>query len=122
MANASKNHFGKGAQGKRSGTGAMTPESTADGVLGDNQVLSNRDKAKSHTEERGLDSRSVQNEQRQDSAINQQKPSEDGAGTASGQSQPQSTGSGNDSGQASNQGSGGGLAEPDPDAPSQGRD
>lgn len=68
MANASKqHHMGLGAQGKGSGAGAMTPESIADGKLGENQVLSNRDKARASTHERGFDSKAAQIEQRQDS-------------------------------------------------------
>lgn len=65
MANASKKHVGPGAQGKHSGTGAMTvlPE----GVLEDNMVLSNRDKSR-HSHERGLDGASVKTEQYQDHA------------------------------------------------------
>ena len=63
MANASKNHIGPGSQGKHSGTGAMTD--LPEGLVEDNMVLSNRDK-KQHSHERGLDSRAVQNEQRQE--------------------------------------------------------
>jgi hypothetical protein len=60
MAHASKKKMGLGSQGKLDGTGAMTvlPE----GVLQDNMVLSNRDKA-SHSGARGLDSRQIQTEQ-----------------------------------------------------------
>lgn len=67
MANASKNHIGKGAKGKGAGVGAMT--TTPEGVLGENMTLSNRDKSR-HPDERGLDSRAVREEQRQDSAYN----------------------------------------------------
>ena len=63
MANASKNHIGAGAQGKGSGTGAMTD--LPEGVLEENAVLSNRDKA-SHSAERGMDGRAIQTEQFQD--------------------------------------------------------
>ena len=41
-----------------------------DGVLEENVVLSNRDKAQ-HGDERGLDSKTVQTEQYQDHAANQ---------------------------------------------------
>ena len=58
MANASK-HMGPGAQGKRSGTGAMTE--LPEGLLEENRVLSNRDKSR-HSDERGLDSKMVQTE------------------------------------------------------------
>lgn len=67
MANASKTHMGPGAHGKGSGTGAMTE--LPEGVLEENMVLSNRDKAQ-HSEERGLDSRDIQTEQYHDHAGN----------------------------------------------------
>src|SRR4051795_9371632 len=60
MANASKKKIGVGSQGKLDGTGARTVLS--EGVLPENMVLSNRDKA-SHSGERGLDSRQVQTDQ-----------------------------------------------------------
>jgi hypothetical protein len=71
MANASKTHFGAGSQGKGAGTGAMTdlPED----VLGENQVLSNRDKSR-HNDQRGLDSKTVQVEQFQDTVGNHEGP------------------------------------------------
>ncbi len=56
MANASRKHFGAGAQGKHSGDGAMT-EVDRDKV-GDNQILSNRDKSR-HPDTRGLDQKGV---------------------------------------------------------------
>lgn len=59
----SKKQIGAGSQGKGTGAGAMSrlPE----GLLGENMVLSNRDKAQ-HNDQRGLDSRAVQTEQYQD--------------------------------------------------------
>ena len=68
MAKADRKHHGPGVQGKGDGTGAMTdtPED-----LPENAVLSNRDK-KQHSEERGLDSKAVQSEQRQDHDANRQ--------------------------------------------------
>ena len=52
MATGGKKHMGRGSQGKGSGTGANT---TLDkDMVGENEVLSNRDK-KQHTEQRGLD-------------------------------------------------------------------
>ena len=63
MAKASKKHFGAGTQGKGSGTGAMTE--TRKEKLEENMVLSNRDKA-AHSNKRGLDSKQVQIDQRQD--------------------------------------------------------
>src|SRR4051794_13653901 len=50
MANAGK-HMGPGAQGKRSGTGALTE--LPEGILEENMVLSNRDKSR-HSDERAL--------------------------------------------------------------------
>lgn len=67
MANASSKHIGSGAQGKSCGNGAMTDIDKA--VLPDNMVLSNRDKAQ-HSRERGLDGKSVQNEQFHDNEAN----------------------------------------------------
>jgi hypothetical protein len=57
--------IGSGTQGKSSGTGAMTE--LPEGVLGENDVLSNRDKAQ-HSKERGLDSRRVRSDQLSDDA------------------------------------------------------
>ena len=52
MAYVGKKKMGKGSHGKKDGSGAMTilPE----GILPENMVLSNRDKA-AHSRERGLD-------------------------------------------------------------------
>ena len=62
-----KKQVGAGAQGKGagSGAGAEVPHD----MIGDNMVLSNRDKAL-HTDQRGLDSKWVQTEQLQDHAAN----------------------------------------------------
>jgi hypothetical protein len=67
MANASKKHFGAGAQGKRAGTGANTDIQKE--KIGENMVLSNRDKSR-HSEERGLDGKEIQTEQFHDHADN----------------------------------------------------
>lgn len=67
MANASKKHIGVGAHGKGTGVGANTD--TPEGMIGENTVLSNRDKSQ-HSEERGLDSKTVQTEQLRDHAAN----------------------------------------------------
>jgi hypothetical protein len=67
MANASRKHAGPGAHGKGNGSGAMT--TMREGVLGENDVLSNHDKAQ-HSQERGLDGRAVQTEQYHDHAAN----------------------------------------------------
>jgi hypothetical protein len=62
--------MGPGAQGKRSGTGALTE--LPEGMLEENMVLSNRDKSR-HTDQRGLDSATVQTEQYHDHVGNQRK-------------------------------------------------
>lgn len=67
MANASKKHMSPGGQGKGTGTGATTDLPA--GAIGDNEVLSNRDKSR-HSDARGLDSKTVQTEQLQDHAAN----------------------------------------------------
>lgn len=69
MANASSKKFGAGQQdqGKGDGTGGMSPDITED--LPENEVLSNRDKSR-HSDQRGLDSRHVQNEQLHDHVAN----------------------------------------------------
>ena len=67
MANASKNHMGEGSQGKGDGSGAMTHVDLS--KIGENDVLSNRDKAQ-HTRERGLDGKAIKSEQYQDHAAN----------------------------------------------------
>lgn len=67
MANAGKHGMHPGSQGKGSGSGAMTE--LPGGVLEENAVLSNRDKAQ-HGDERGLDSKTVQTEQYQDHSAN----------------------------------------------------
>jgi hypothetical protein len=68
MANADKKHFGVGAQGKSSGTGGMT--NIDKDVVGENEVMSNRDKAR-HPRERGLDSKATQVDQLNDNEANQ---------------------------------------------------
>src|SRR5207244_3145624 len=86
MANASKHKVGPGAQGKRDGSGAMTD--LPEGILPDNMVLSNRDKSR-HTDQRGLDSKTVQTEQYQGHAANRQVDVElAGDGNTSGLANP----------------------------------
>lgn len=79
--------MGAGAQGKRSGTGAMTD--LPDDVLPDNMVLGNRDKSR-HGDERGLDGKNVQTEQDQDHAGNRRNPGDEAAadGNTSGLTNP----------------------------------
>nr|AGU12328.1 hypothetical protein [uncultured organism] len=67
MANADRKHMGAGSHGKGDGSGAMTD--LEEGILPENMVLSNRDKAQ-HSAERGLDSKTVQTEQYHDHAAN----------------------------------------------------
>lgn len=67
MANASHKNMGSGTQGKGDGSGALTD--LDQGLLPENIVLSNRDKAQ-HSQERGLDSKTIQTEQLQDHAAN----------------------------------------------------
>lgn len=67
MARGDKKYFGKGTHGKGSGAGGMTELDP--GTLGDNQVLSNRDK-KQHSKERGQDGNAIKTDQRQDHAAN----------------------------------------------------
>lgn len=57
----------KGSQGKGSGSGAMTELDTD--AVGENQVLSNRDK-KQHSRERGQDGNAIKTEQGQDHSAN----------------------------------------------------
>ncbi|KRQ00851.1 hypothetical protein ACNJX9_24745 [Bradyrhizobium sp. DASA03076] len=74
--NGSKTHFRSGMHGKGDGTGAMTDVSKD--KIGDNMVLSNRDK-KQHSDIRGMDGKSIQTEQYQDHAANrlEQEPDAD---------------------------------------------
>ena len=104
MANASKHHMGPAAHGKGSGTGAMTE--LPDGVLEENMVLSNRDKSQ-HSQERGLDSRTVQTEQYHDHSANRRNfGAEPGGqdGNVSGLTSPMSDTSGQDSSRGDKQG------------------
>ncbi len=65
--------MGPGAQGKKAGTGALTdlPPDT----VGENMVLSNRDKSR-HSGERGQDSKWVETEQLRDHAANRDREPE----------------------------------------------
>jgi hypothetical protein len=98
MANASKRNMGPGAQGKKSGTGAMTE--LPDGILPENMVLSNRDKSQ-HSDQRGLDSKNVQTEQYQDHAGNRRNFDDqamiEGDGNTSGLANPMTDMSGDES-------------------------
>jgi hypothetical protein len=74
MAKASKKHIGPGAPGGHSGGGAMSD--LAPGEIGENMVMSNRDKSQ-HSTERGLDSKEIETEQEREHASN--RPSSDAA-------------------------------------------
>ena len=63
----SKTHFRSGMHGKGDGTGAMAD--IPKDKIGDNMVLSNRDKAQ-HSDIRGMDGKSIQTEQYQDHSAN----------------------------------------------------
>ncbi|MGY4625181.1 hypothetical protein [Bradyrhizobium sp. USDA 4486] len=63
----SKTHFRSGMHGKSDGTGAFAEVPKE--KIGDNMVLSNRDK-KQHSDIRGMDSKSIQTEQYQDHSAN----------------------------------------------------
>jgi hypothetical protein len=65
MVKDGKKGVGPSARSKGAGTGAMTD--IPDGKLGENDVLSNRDKA-SHSEARGQDGRRIQSDQYQTTA------------------------------------------------------
>ncbi|WEX76294.1 hypothetical protein PYH37_004590 [Sinorhizobium numidicum] len=67
MAHASRTNMGKPDKGKGTGSGARTQ--MKEGVVGEHDVLSNRDKAQ-HSKARGLDAKSVKTEQYQDHAAN----------------------------------------------------
>jgi hypothetical protein len=67
MAKGGKKQAGAGAQGKGAGTGANTDVAKA--KIGDNMVLSNRDKSQ-HSDQCGMDSRYIQSEQLRDHAAN----------------------------------------------------
>ena len=67
MATPRRDRIGRGAQGKGSGAGANTDISKS--KIGENAVLSNRDKAQ-HSRRRGLDSKRVATEQFRDHSAN----------------------------------------------------
>jgi hypothetical protein len=67
MAKGGKKQVSAGAQAKGAGTGANTDVAKA--KIGDNMVLSNRDKSQ-HSDQRGMDSRNIQSEQLRDHAAN----------------------------------------------------
>lgn len=67
MAKASRKHFGPGAQGKHTGTGAMTDVQVD--KIPDSGVLSNRDKSQ-HDKARGLDGKEIESEELRDHAMN----------------------------------------------------
>src|SRR5438105_8671511 len=67
MSKGGKKQIGAGAHGKGAGTGAKTDLKKE--KIGDNMVLSNRDKSQ-HSDQRGMDGKHLQSEQLQDHAAN----------------------------------------------------
>ncbi|MFK4724177.1 hypothetical protein ABIE89_005277 [Bradyrhizobium niftali] len=67
MPNGGKTHIGSGAHGKGAGTAALTD--IPKDKVGDNMILSNRDKAQ-HSDIRGMDGKFIQTEQYQDHSAN----------------------------------------------------
>ena len=63
----SKTHFRSDMHGKGDGSGAMTDVPKE--KIGDNMVLSNRDKAQ-HSDIRGMDGKAIQTDQYQDHSAN----------------------------------------------------
>jgi hypothetical protein len=72
MTSASGKHLGPGtkAKGKGAGNGGLTD--LQDGLVGENMVLSNRDKSE-HSRDRGQDSKWVQTEQLRDHEANRER-------------------------------------------------
>ena len=69
MAHSDKKHFGKGTQGKGAGAGAGAMTDLDEDTVGENEVLSNRDK-KQHSKERGQDGNAIKTAQQQDHSAN----------------------------------------------------
>jgi hypothetical protein len=67
MSKGGKKQVGAGAQGKGAGAGANSEIQKE--KIGDNMVLSNRDKSQ-HSDQRGMDSKHIQSEQLQDHSAN----------------------------------------------------
>jgi hypothetical protein len=74
MPHGGKTHIGAGAHGKGAGSGALTDISKD--KIGDNMILSNRDKAQ-HSDISGMDSKFIQTEQYQDHSANRLIDDED---------------------------------------------
>lgn len=77
MAHGSKKHIGAGSLGKGTGAGGMSDLDTD--LVGDNDVLSNRDKA-ARNDDRGRDGKWIESEQLQDHAANRTADARDSAG------------------------------------------
>ncbi len=69
MTNKAGKHFGAGAKAKGKGAGSGGMTDLQDGLVGENMVSSNRDKAE-HARDRGQDSKWQETEQLQDHAAN----------------------------------------------------
>ena len=71
MSKGGKKQVGTGAHGKGAGAGANSEIQKE--KIGDNMVLSNRDKSQ-HSDQRGMDSKHIQSEQLQDHSANREQP------------------------------------------------
>lgn len=69
MADADGKRLGPGTKGKGKGAGTGGMTKMPEDLVGENELLSNRDK-KQHSRERGQDSKWVQTEQRADHEAN----------------------------------------------------
>ncbi|WP_407148939.1 hypothetical protein [Bradyrhizobium sp. ORS 86] len=69
MTNKAGKHFGSGATSKSKGAGSGGLSNLRDDLIGENMVLSNRDKAE-HSRERGQDGKWIATEQLQDHVAN----------------------------------------------------
>jgi len=69
MTNKAGKHFGSGATNKGKGAGSGGLSNPRDDLIGENMILSNRDKAE-HSRERGQDGKWIATEQLQDHVAN----------------------------------------------------
>lgn len=75
MPHGGKTHIGSGAHGKGAGSGALTD--IPKDKIGDNMILSNRDKAQ-HSDIRGMGGKFIQTEQYQDHSANRLTDDDEG--------------------------------------------
>jgi hypothetical protein len=74
MSKGGKKHIGAGTHGKGAGSGARSD--VPNDKIGENMVLSNRDKSQ-HSESRGMDGKHIQTEQYRNHATNRLVDDED---------------------------------------------